>query len=291
MEDMADQPAPPPPPEESSGSPSGQAAPPPAGATEPLPPATGASYPPPTGAAPPGGGWTAGPGGQGAPSGPGAGQGPGWAGTATAAAPRPPGTTRRLWGEATATTGSRLALVAAAVLAVIVLVIGVGLVGSWVVHRIDRVGLLEGSDDHGRWGDEMGPNRDGMTPHGNNGRGNGNGNGRLQGGPQGQGNGRGLGPGGDDDVPGLGVPGLGTLLHGEFTTTLTGSPTVMVFQTGEVTAYTARESLTVRSTDGYEATYVLDASTTTRGTPVEGRQVRVVAAKDGMKAVLVAATG
>ena len=44
---------------------------------------------------------------------------------------------------------------------------------------------------------------------------------------------------------------LGAVLHGEFTTNLTGTPTVMVVQTGQVTAYTAGKSLTVKSTDGF----------------------------------------
>ena len=80
---------------------------------------------------------------------------------------------------------------------------------------------------------------------------------------------------------------LGAVLHGEFTTNLTGTPTVMVVQTGQVTAYTAGKSLTVKSTDGFEATYTLDGTATTAGrnaAPLAtGVQVRVVAAKDGMK--------
>ena len=86
---------------------------------------------------------------------------------------------------------------------------------------------------------------------------------------------------------GRGAAGLGAVLHGEFTTNVTGTPTVMVVQTGQVTAYTAGKSLTVKSADGYEATYVLDATTATAGRggaePANGVQVRVLAAKDGMK--------
>lgn len=288
MEDMADRPPSPTPPDDASGAPSGE--PRPAGSTEPLPPATGAGYPPQAGAVPPGAAWTAGPGAQGAPPGPGGTRGPAPSAAAPAAASRPPGTARRLWGEATATTGSRVALVVAGVLAAVLAIGAVGLVGAWVVHRIDRAGLVQDLDDGGRWRDGTGPERQGMTPYGNNGRGNGNGNGRLQDGGQGQGNGRGLGPRADERGPGLGgVPGLGTVLHGEFTTTLTGSPSVMVVQTGEVTAYSAGETLTVTSADGFEATYALDASTSTGGAAslATGAQVRVVAAKDGMRAVLV----
>jgi hypothetical protein len=77
------------------------------------------------------------------------------------------------------------------------------------------------------------------------------------------------------------------VLHGEFTTNLTGTPTVMVVQTGQVTAYTAGKSLTVKSTDGFEATYTLDGTAVTAGPDAaqlaNGVQVRVIAAKNGMK--------
>ncbi len=128
-----------------------------------------------------------------------------------------------------------------------------------------------------------------------NGNGNKNGNGKRQGNgeapqppPPGQvdpanpalpGNGMGMGRGA--------AGGLGAVLHGEFTTNLTGTPTVMVVQTGQVTAYTAGKSLTVKSTDGFEATYTLDGTAMTAGRNAaqlaNGVQVRVVAAKDGMK--------
>ena len=65
----------------------------------------------------------------------------------------------------------------AAVLGVVVLLLGVGLVGSFVVHRMDRVSL---ADQAGPWGDGRGPMRGGDTPNGNNGRGNANGRKRLR---------------------------------------------------------------------------------------------------------------
>jgi hypothetical protein len=263
--------------------------------TTPLPPA--GAQPPPSPEAP--AGWTAGPGAGGAPSGPGQ---PAYGATwSPPAAVRQPSSARRLWGEATATTGSRIALAVAAVLGVVLLLIGVGLVGSFVVHRMDRVSLARG-DGAGPWGAGGGPMRGGDTPYGNNGRGNGNGNGNRDDGMpgmgpgwgegRGQGQGQGQGRGQGQGLGGLGaggLGGLGALLHGEFTTTVTGTPTVMVFQTGQVTAYTAGKSLTVKSSDGFQASYVLDASTTTRGAAglASGSQVRVVAAKEGMKAVLV----
>jgi hypothetical protein len=274
--------------------------------TEPLPPAADPTNPP-----SPGTGWAAGPGEQGAPVGGGAygapappygtaGQpyGTAWTPAAAAAGPPRPNTARRLWGEATGTTGGRLALAAVGVLAILVLVAGVGLVASLVVHHRDRVELSS---------QQVGPRGPGVGPNGQGkGKGNGNGNGKGwsdDGGVPGPGQGPGrnrqgqAAPGqnglGQNGLGGLlgGMGGLGAVLHGEFTTSVTGTPTVMVFQTGQVTAYTAGKSLTVKSTDGFEATYTLDSSTSGRGTAslANGSQVRVVAAKEGMKAVLVVA--
>ena len=101
--------------------------------------------------------------------------------------------------------------------------------------------------------------------------GNGNGNGQNKG----QGNRRQQAPGQANPMvpgnpvapgnPGLGMGrgaagAMGAVLHGEFTTNVTGTPTVMVVQTGQVTVYTAGKSLTVKSTDGFEATYILTAT-------------------------------
>ena len=87
---------------------------------------------------------------------------------------------------------------------------------------------------------------------------------------------------------GMGRQGLDApdVLHGEFTTNVTGTPTVMVVQSGQVRAYTAGKSLTVRSSDGFEATYSLDeAVASMRGAAdlAAGAQVQVIAAKEGMK--------
>jgi hypothetical protein len=187
--------------------------------------------------------------------------------------------------------------VVAGVLGVLFLVTGIGLATALVVghDRYEDRGYLTSSrgDD-----DRMGPG---------NGMGRGNGNGRGQG--QGNGNGNGnknWNPPGPQQAPGQanpdapgnglgremgrGMAGLGgAVLHGEFTTNVTGTPAVMVVQTGQVTAYTAGKSLTVKSTDGFEATYTLDASTPATGRAgaqlATGAQVRVLAAKDGMKVV------
>ena len=91
-----------------------------------------------------------------------------------------------------------------------------------------------------------------------------------------------------------GLSGLGGVLHGEYTTAATGAPVVMVVQVGQVTAYTAGKSITVKSSDGFEGTYDLTGQVATAriGVPVAvGVQVRVVAAKDGMKATRLVVVG
>jgi hypothetical protein len=209
---------------------------------------------------------------------------PGWAPASAPAAGGPSGP-HRWWNEATSTGGGRAALAAAAVLTALLVVAGIGLMTALLVthHGGDDRGLVVGNGN-GRF-EQQGP-----------GRGNGNGNGKNKG----QGNGRQQPPGqGDPEQPGMPVlplnPGKGlgrglapgAVLHGEFTTNLTGTPTVMVVQTGQVTAYTAGKSLRVKSADGFEATYTLDATTAAGGRNAtaiaDGVQVRVVAAKKGMK--------
>lgn len=229
--------------------------------------------------------------------------GPGWstgAGPVAASAPAasaPPRGPRRWWGEATSTDGGRAALIAVAILGALLLVTGIGLVAALATYdgwdRDERVGM----------GNQWGPGMD---------RGQGNGQKRGHGYGPGMGNkDRGLVvPDDDDDLDDLGrgngmgngmgmgrggLPGAGAVLHGEFTTNVTGTPTAMVFQTGQVTAYTAAKSLTVRSSDGFEATYALDAGVTTTGRGgtqlATGSQVYVLAAKEGMKVTQLAVVG
>ena len=98
--------------------------------------------------------------------------------------------------------------------------------------------------------------------------------------------GQGMGPG-NGRGHGFGAGGLGgNVLHGEFTALVNGAATVMVVQTGEVTTYTSGQSLVIRSTDGFSATYSLNGTTApSRGADriATGAQVRVVATKEGMK--------
>jgi hypothetical protein len=214
---------------------------------------------------------------------------------------REPSGPRRWWGQLTG--GARVAVGLGAAAVVVVLVLGLGAVawgiGRYVGHGDGRgVGGREWSSQQERpgmgdmgWGrGQEGPNGRG-NGLGNNGKGKGSGNGNNGKGSNGNGN----GPGRNGLAGGGGAGGMGALLgrggvllHGEFTTDLTGTPTVMVVQSGQVTAYTQGASLAVKSSDGYEATYTLDASTVLSSTSVStGSSVTVLAAKDGMKAIRV----
>ena len=167
-------------------------------------------------------------------------------------------------------------MVAAAVFGTLLLMAGVGLAAALVAG----VGHGFGDDDRVAMSDRDGPGNGpgmgmglGQDKNKNKSKGN-------------QGNGQGNGPGNKGQGMGRLGAGIDGVLHGEFTTNVTGTPTVMVVQTGQVTAYTAGESLTVRSADGFEATYVVDATVATmRGAAdlAAGVQVHVVAAKEGMK--------
>jgi hypothetical protein len=212
----------------------------------------------------------------------GAGYPAGYPATASGVPPRGP---RGWWGEATSSAGGRAALIAVAVLGSLLLLTGAGLFAALVAGHDGW-----GRGEHARVLDESMP-----------GMGNGMGDGKGQGqGNRGRGNGTQVGPQapvvpgapanpgnpGNGNGLGRGMGALGDVLHGEYTTNVTGTPTVMVVQTGQVTAYTAGESLTVESSDGFKATYTLDGgvATTRDGTQLAtGVQVRVVAAKDGMK--------
>lgn len=203
-------------------------------------------------------------------------------GAATLALPAAPGGPRRWWGEATSTRGGRAALVAAGALSAVVLLVGVALLGG-LVGRVLGAGHHDGmgftrpggpmpgwySDGPGREGRVHGP-RQRLDRESRDGGGTGT-------------------PGGDRQrrQTGPGTGGLGgDVLHGEFTSARKGTPSVFVVQTGEVTAYTSGRRVTVRSSDGFSATYALDGSVTPAGKVARlatGVHVRVVAAKEGMR--------
>ncbi len=114
------------------------------------------------------------------------------------------------------------------------------------------------------------------------GQGNGNGQGNGQGnGRNGPGNGQGLGP------LMRGAMGLGNVQHGEFTVQDNGKATVMTLQRGEVTK-ASDTSVTVKSADGFSATYAIADATRGKAKALQvGDPVVVVAEKAGAKAVLV----
>lgn len=184
--------------------------------------------------------------------------------------------------QATMTSAGQVALVVGAVLGSLLLLTGVGLVAAHVFGG----GPGRGGHERVMMSDRDGPgNGRGLALGHEKGRGQGMDKGQRPGQGQGMGQGQGQGMGRGN---GMGRPGAGTddVLHGEFTTGVTGTPTVMVVQSGQVTAYTPGSSLTVKSSDGFEATYVLDATVaTTRGATqlATGVQVHLVAAKEGMK--------
>ena len=100
--------------------------------------------------------------------------------------------------------------------------------------------------------------------------------------PPNTGNGRGQGGLGQGDL-GQGGVGLGGVLHGEVVVG-GATPKTVLYQTGEVTELTAGSSLTVKSTDGFSATYALTPTSIIPTTGLaQGTTVRVIADKDGAK--------
>lgn len=143
------------------------------------------------------------------------------------------------------------------------------------------------------------------------------GQGAAQGGPGGQAgaqNGQGLG--GQDGsarggfgAAGLGMGLLGQVLHGEFVVVQNNTNVTMVEQTGTVTAVSG-QSVTVKSTDGFEQSYAISSSTqigaraargqagsgsgsqsSTTTSLAQGQTVMVIALKDGLAAQTIAITG
>ncbi|MDP9882722.1 hypothetical protein J2W21_000201 [Sinomonas atrocyanea] len=108
---------------------------------------------------------------------------------------------------------------------------------------------------------------------------------------------------------GMGIGTLGQMLHGEFVVVQDNANVTMVEQTGTVTAVSG-QSVTVKSSDGFQQTYALSSSTQIaargmrgRGTSgsgtstteslAEGESVNVMALKDGLAAqtVMILGTG
>lgn len=192
---------------------------------------------------------------------------------------------RRLWAEATATSGARVATVLALALSSLLVI---------ALVTAAAIGIARGVDDHDarvggrdapaqRGGD--GARGPGPAQPGQRGQANGNRYGN-------QGKGNGMGPGGLGRE-GLGLPGPGTgaaaALHGEL---VARQGVTYLFQRGQVTASSAT-GITVRSTDGFTASYAVNDQTVIRGgtVPAVGTAVLVVATKAGARAVQIRATG
>ena len=195
----------------------------------------------------------------------------------------PPGPGRpNLWRQATSTTGGTIAVIVAACL-VALLVLGMAgaavFFGARVVaanHREERMEQMRE-----RLADQLPPGQrkklDEQVPAP-----------KL---PDGRGNGRGDGQGNGLGPMMRGAMGLGDLQHGQFTVSAAdGKATVMTVQRGTVTAASGT-SVTVKSDDGFTATYAVDDSTRGRsGAVAKGDTVLVVAQKDGAKAVMIRPT-
>ncbi|MFC7485577.1 hypothetical protein ACOCJ7_03550 [Knoellia sp. CPCC 206453] len=195
------------------------------------------------------------------------------------AAPVPPAARRSIWGEAMSTTGGKLAVIVAGASLGLVALLTVGLVvGAFARHL--------GADHRGPWAgdsrqmpmpDQMGPGQRGPQEL-----------------PRDQAPRQ--APPGAGDLPNLGLPGVGGSLHGEAVVPGNGTATrTIIFQTGEVTNVTA-DRLTVKSTDGFTATYTIGADSRDRlknkvSTLAKGDVVTVMAAKDSKETLRILRTG
>jgi hypothetical protein len=176
------------------------------------------------------------------------------------ATPRPPS----LWEQATSSRGGRWAVAIA--LVAVCLLVATAAVGLAASARQDRAGLAAATDFRAQGqGNSKDKGSDTTTGQGN---------------------------GDINSIPGR----LGGTLHGEVTRpgAVGGTETLLV-QTGTVTASSDTE-VTVKSSDGFTATYAVSATTTVRG-PAKvaglgvGTEVTVVAAKDGTRALVIASKG
>ncbi len=195
------------------------------------------------------------------------------------ATPVAPTARRSMWGEAMSTSGGKLAVIIAAASLGLVALLTAGLVvGAFARHIGDEHrGPWAGDSRQMPLPDQMGPG---------------------QGGPQNLPRDKAprQGPPGADDLPNLGLPGAGGSLHGEAVIPGEGTATTTIlFQTGQVTEVTA-DKLTVKSTDGFTATYTIGADSRDRlknkvSTLVKGDGVTVMASKDTKETLRILKTG
>ncbi|KRE42895.1 hypothetical protein [Knoellia sp. Soil729] len=188
-----------------------------------------------------------------------------WAATA------PPAPKRSLWGDALSSTGGTVAVIVAGALLSLVGLLMVALVGFGLARTLggDHAHAARaGGSGQGQMPEHMGPG---------------------QGGP------RQMPPGQQRQGP-SDLPGLGGALHGEAVLPGDGSASrAVLFQRGEVTEVTT-DKLTVKSTDGFSATYTIGADSRQRlkdkvSTLATGDQVMVLATKDGHETTRILKTG
>ena len=188
---------------------------------------------------------------------------------------------RSVWGNG----WGKAAVIGVATLATLAIVAAIGLSAFAFGHhgdRDERNGGRNQSMQRGGWGDD----EQGQDGQGQSGRQKGQG----QRGTNQMPNQPGALPDGST-LPGAGrsgaLAGLGNVLHGEVVVGGTNTLTVL-YQVGEVTEFTAGQSLTVKSADGFTATYAVTADTAGATSALTvGATVRVIADKDGAKATRV----
>lgn len=182
-----------------------------------------------------------------------------------------------IWREAVSTTGGKAALIVAAASLCLVGLLTAGLVVVGLARHFDG-----GHGPEARMGDSrQAPMPDRAAPDQQAPR-------QF---PRGQ-----QGGGGAGDLPGLGLGMGATPLHGEAVIPGQGTATqTVLFQSGAVTDLTA-DKLTVKSTDGFSATYSIGADSRERlknkvSTLTTGDQVTVIATKDGATTLQILKTG
>lgn len=209
-----------------------------------------------------------------------------YAATAASGTARP-----SMWRQATSSTGGKIAIAFAAAsvvaigLLVTALVVGVA---AWKINDERRDGTWTSESRQGPWSDrdddgprQGAPDQNDPAPS-------------LPGMPGMPGP---NGPGDGSGQPQPGVPGMGSALHGEAVIpNPTGNGTLTVlFQSGDVTEITT-DKLTVKSTDGFSATYTIGADSRQRlqskeSTLAKGEQVIVLAGKDDTTTLRILKTG
>lgn len=195
---------------------------------------------------------------------------------------------RSVWGNG----WGKAAVIGVATLATLAIVAAIGLSAFAFGHHGDRDERNDGrnqSMQRGGWGDdEQGQGNPGRGQQGQGQRGTNQMPNQM--GPNQMPNQPGALPDGST-LPGAGrsgaLAGLGNVLHGEVVVGGTNTRTVL-YQVGEVTEFTAGQSLTVKSADGFTATYAVTADTAGATSALTvGATVRVIADKDGAKATRV----